>query len=265
MAEYVLQQIENDIAVVTLNRPEKRNALSPELVAELDATLDSLQQDGRIRAVILTGAGKAFCAGADLAYLKQLSAFTEEENLADSQNLARVFRKIYQFPKITVAMINGAALAGGCGLALCCDYRFASTEYARLGFTEVRIGFIPAIVMNFLIRTVTPGVAAHLALSGEILNADQAQEVGLVHRIFPAEALKTKTLKFVNNLLNQNSFSAMMQTKQLLQQLYDLPLSDGIQLASEWNARSRKTPDCQKGLRAFLNKEPIRWREGEEA
>ncbi len=260
MGKYVLLDIRQDVATVTLNRPEKRNALSPELVEELDGILDSLANDSRVKAVVLTGAGKAFCAGADLAYLKQLSQFTDEENLADSLKLAHLFQKIYQLPKLTVAMINGAALAGGCGLALCCDYRLASSEYARLGFTEVRIGFIPAIVMNFLIRTVTPGTAAHLVLSGEVVNAERARELGLVHRVIPARQLHAETMNLVDQLLNQNSFAAMMQTKQLLQQLYDVPLSEGIQLASQWNARSRKTPDCQKGLKAFLNKEQILWR-----
>ncbi len=249
-----------DVIQVTLNRPEKRNALSPELVEELHQTLDDLQENPDIKAVIFTGAGKAFCAGADLAYLKKLSRFSAEENLQDSRRLADLFRRIYEFPKLTLAMVNGPALAGGCGLAICCDYIFADAENARFGFTEVRIGFIPAIVMNFLLRKVAPNTAYDLVLSGRILDASEAQTAGLIQRTFHPDELADATYRFLEKLLSQNSFAAMIQTKRLYQQLLETPLPEGIELASRTNAESRKTEDCQKGLRAFLNKEKIVWR-----
>ena len=191
--------------------------------------------------------------------MQHLSQYSDEENLKDSLNLAGLFEKIYKLPKLTIAMLNGTALAGGCGLALCCDYRLASGR-AKLGFTEVRIGFIPAIVMNFLIRKIDINEAFNMVMSSEIVNAEKAKEIGIVHEIYSDDNLKEKTMEFVEGLLNQNSFFAMVQTKELFQQLLDLPLSKGIKFACEVNAKSRKTKDCLRGLSAFLNKEEIIWR-----
>ena len=258
---FIQSETFDDIRVITLNRPEKRNALSPEMVEELSREIDQIGQDASVKAIILTGAGKAFCAGADLAYLRKLSQYSDEENLADSTRLAELFRKIYQLPKLTVAMINGAALAGGCGLALCCDYLTADRENARLGFTEVRIGFVPAIVMNFLIRKVSLQTAHHLTLSGKILTAEEAHRSGLIHYLFSEKNLPKETRSFAEDMLNRNSFQAMMQTKRLFQQLLDKPLDDGLKLASRVNAQSRKSADCQRGLNAFLSKQKINWRE----
>jgi methylglutaconyl-CoA hydratase len=259
MSEMIISEQYKDIVLLTLSRPEKRNALNPELVDQLHSHLDKLKKDKSVRVIILTGAGKSFCAGADLAYMQRLSQYSDEENLKDSLNLAGLFEKIYRFPKITIAMINGSALAGGCGLALCCDYIFAS-EKAKLGFTEVRIGFIPAIVMNFLIRKIDINKAFKIVISGDIISAEKAKEIGMVHEIYTADNLKKKTMEFGEELLNQNSFFAMVQTKELYQQLLDLPLSKGLKLAGEVNAKSRKTKDCLRGLSAFLNKEQIVWR-----
>ncbi|OPX33442.1 hypothetical protein B1H10_05940 [candidate division KSB1 bacterium 4484_188] len=260
MSDSVLLKRDRDILTIVLNRPEKRNALSPEMVNELHRQIDRVSRDSEIRAVILTGAGKAFCAGADLAYLKQLSTFSEAENLQDSKNLAELFNKIYHLQKLTVAMVTGAALAGGCGLALCCDYIFAASETAKFGFTEVRIGFVPAIVMNFLIRKIAPGTALHLALSGKIFSAEEAKKLGLVEQVFPLNGLRDRTMDFIGTILQQNSFQAMMTTKTLLQDLLEHPLNRGLEIASAVNAKSRQTHDCQQGLKAFLNKEKIEWR-----
>ncbi len=260
MATILKQLIFHDVLQITLNRPEKRNALSPELVEEFHAELDDIQNNPQIKALIITGAGKAFCAGADLAYLKKLSQFSPEENLQDSRRLAELFQRLYQLPRLTIAMVNGPALAGGCGLATCCDYIFADQENARFGFTEVRIGFVPAIVMNFLQRKIAPNHAYELVLSGKIISAAQAQSIGLINQSFPSEELSSGTYQFLDKLLSQNSFSAMMQTKRLYQQLRETTLAEGVELASRTNAVSRQTADCQKGLQAFLNKEKIVWR-----
>jgi len=251
---------QKDIILLTLNRPDKRNALNPELISGLQRAIDEIKEMPNIRAVIFTGAGKAFCAGADLLYLENISRFGDAENLEDSQRLARLFQEIYLLPKLTVAMVNGPALAGGCGLALCCDLICADEEQAKFGFTEVRIGFVPAIVMNFLIRRVNLQDAFYLTVSADILSAGEARAFGMVRHLFDTAQLKSKTLQFVEKYLNQNSFGAMMQTKKLYQELLDLPLADGLDLASRINASSRKSPDCQKGLRNFLDKKPLRWR-----
>ncbi len=262
MINLVHVEISGNVALITLNRPEKRNALSPAMVSGLMTVLDGLEKNTEIKAVILTGEGKAFCAGADLAYLKEMSKFSDSENLEDSQKLADLFYRIFNMAKLTIAMINGPALAGGCGLALCCDYRFADEGKAIFGFTEVRIGFIPAIVMNFLIRRVAPITVQHLAISGDIIPPAAALQKGIVHELFPTSALKQQTFDFVDKLLSQNSFQAMMDTKKLLFSLDQLPLQEGIKQSVQANAHSRKTADCQKGLRAFLAKEPIDWGKG---
>lgn len=261
MEKIVLLKKQKDIYILTLNRPEKRNALSPDLVKALHRKIDEIAKDPHCKVLIITGAGKAFCAGADLAYLQELSHYNNEENLADSRNLADLFLKIYRLPKITIAIVNGPALAGGCGLATCCDYIFADAEKAKLGFTEVRIGFIPAIVMNFLIRRIPMQLARHLIISGEIISASEGQKLGLIHQGFSTGELWERSIEFAENLLSKNSFSAMIKTKELLSKLLDLPLSKGLDLASEVNAISRKSADCQRGLKAFLDKQKIQWQE----
>jgi len=230
------------------------------LVAELHSEILDLKKDDRIKAVILTGAGDAFCAGADLAYLQKISNYSRQENLQDSQTLSELFYQIYQMPRITFAMLNGPALAGGFGLAICCDYIFAASATVKLGFTEVRIGFVPAIVMNFLIRRLSFEKAFHLAISGEIITAENAAKRGLVDQICPPNKMREHTFNFIQKLLEKNSFNAMIQTKKLFQMLLDVPLKDGLKLASEVNVNSRKTEDCRKGLEHFLNKMPLNWR-----
>jgi methylglutaconyl-CoA hydratase len=249
-----------DICVLTINRPEKRNALSPELITDLRSEIEKLKQDDLIKVVILTGVGDAFCAGADLAYLQKLSKYSDAENLRDSTTLSELFYEIYRMPKLTIAMLNGPALAGGCGLALCCDYIFAASEGVKLGFTEVKIGFVPAIVMNFLIRRLSFEKAFHLAISGEIMTAEIAAEKGLIHQLYPSDKLRDHTFNFIEKLLKKNSFNAMIQTKKLFQMLLEVPLKDGLRLASEVNAKSRKTAECKKGLEHFLNKKSLNWR-----
>ncbi len=260
MASLVQKAVDGDVAVLTLNRPEKRNALNPALVQALTTVLKDLAELDHIRAVLITGAGKAFCAGADLAYLKELANYDDQENLEDTRQLARLFQTLYTLPKLTLAVVNGPALAGGCGLATLCDFVMAARETATFGYTEVRIGFIPALVANYLIRRVSPHVARELMMTGRILSAEEAIQVGLVNAVFPVEELLARSRQFVETLLNQNSFSAMMRIKQLTQHLLDLPLEEGLRWAAQENVAARKTADCQRGLAAFLNKEVIRWR-----
>lgn len=261
MNSLVLSEKYKDILVLRLNRPDKRNALNQELVAELKEKIKDLQEDHSIRVMIITGVGDAFCAGADLAYLEKVSQFSEKENLDDSHSLAALFKMIYDMPKLTVAMVNGPAIAGGCGLALTCDYIFADKNRAKIGFSEVRIGFVPAIVMNFLIRKVSPNTAYKLAISAKILSADQALKYDLVDNVFRAEHLQEYTLDFIEKLMSQNSFSAMMHTKSLFHKILDMPMVNGLEIASRVNAQIRKTPDCQKGLHLFLKKQKIVWRD----
>src|SRR6516225_162099 len=178
------------VATITLNRPEKRNAISFELIDDLLRALDEVAKSDAI-VLILTGAGKAFCSGMDLDNLKALLGRTPEENLQDSATMVRLFRSLYEFPKVTIAAVNGPAIAGGTGLALLCDFTLAVPE-TKFGYTEVRIGFVPAIVSTFLLRQVGEKQARDLLLTGRIFGAEEASKLGLINEIVPGENLMTR-------------------------------------------------------------------------
>src|ERR1035438_5851215 len=176
----VALSFDGPIATLTLSRPDKRNAISYELIEELHHALHEVQKS-QACVLILTGAGAAFCSGMDLDNLREITRHTEEENLADSGRMAHMFRTLYDFPKVTIAAVNGAAIAGGCGLATLCDFTLASAE-AKFGYTEVRIGFVPAIVSTFLLRQVGDKRARDLLLTGRVIDAEEALGLGLVNR-----------------------------------------------------------------------------------
>src|ERR1700723_4424 len=201
------------LATITLNRPDKRNAISYELIEDLIRALDEVNNSSA-RVLIMTGAGKAFCSGMDLENLKSLIGRTTEQNIEDSQTMARLFRSLYEFPKITIAAVNGAAIAGGTGLALLCDFTLAAPD-AKFGYTEVRIGFVPAIVATFLLRQVGEKQARDLLLTGRLFGADEAARMGLINEIVPPESLMTRARELAA-LLMENSPSSLRATKQLL-------------------------------------------------
>lgn len=251
-------EIENRVAYITLNRPEKRNALSAELVTELKQAFQEAAQSSEVKVIVLTGKGKAFCAGADLAYLQSLQTNTYEENLADSRHLMELFQQIYTLPKVVIAQVNGHALAGGCGLATVCDFAFSVPE-AKFGYTEVRIGFIPAIVKVFLLRKIGEGRAKELLLSGNLITADEAQDMGLINHVVHAEALESRVREFAESLCTHNSGQSMAYTKQMIAAVQDMSLDEALAYAAEQNAKARASEDCQKGIAAFLNKETPGW------
>src|ERR1700704_4017999 len=176
---------EDAVATITLNRPEKRNAISFELIDDLLRALDEVAKSDAI-VLIVTGAGKAFSSGMDLDNLKSLLGRSPEQNLQDSQTMVQLFRSLYEFPKVTIAAVNGAAIAGGSGLALLCDFTLAVPE-AKFGYTEVRIGFVPAIVSTFLLRQVGEKQARDLLLTGRLFDAEEAARLGLINEIVPSE------------------------------------------------------------------------------
>lgn len=246
------------IATITLNRPEKRNALSAELIQELMAAFQKAELDNTVKAVILKAQGEAFCAGADLAYLKQLQHFSYEENLADSNRLKELFAKIYGFKKVVVAQVQGHALAGGCGLATVCDFIFAVPE-ARFGYTEVKIGFIPALVAIFLIRKLGEQKARNLLLSGELISAEKALELGLITRLVEAAQLEAAVNTFTRQLIESTSAQSLALTKELIARVQDLPLAEALDHAATMNAKARATEDCKRGISAFLAKQELKW------
>ena len=230
--------IDQRIGFITLNRPEKRNALSRELIGALWDALDQADKDPHVKVVVLRARGEAFCAGADLAYLQQLQGFSYEENLEDSRFLKQLFEKIVGLSKVVIAQVQGHALAGGCGLATVCDFIFSAPE-AKFGYTEVKIGFIPALVMVFLTRKIGEQRARAMLLSGEWISAAQAHEWGLLHHVVPFAELPTAVETFARKLITNNSGDSMRLTKKLLAEVPSLPLPDALEVAAAANARAR--------------------------
>jgi methylglutaconyl-CoA hydratase len=254
----VIYSVKDRIGYITLNRPDKRNALSHELVSELMKIFSKAEVDPNVKVVVLNANGEAFCAGADLAYLQQLQNFSFEENLADSNHLKDLFLKIYSLKKVVIAQVQGHALAGGCGLATVCDFAFAVPE-AKFGYTEVKIGFIPALVSVFLVRKIGEQKARHLLLTGEIIKAQEALNRGLITAVVGQNDLESTVYQFAQTLINSNSEQSMQLTKQLIQDVPTLPLKEALDMAATMNAHARATEDCKKGISAFLNKQELRW------
>jgi len=247
---------EGGLATITLNRPEKRNAISFELIDDLLRALDDLAKSGAI-VLIITGAGKAFCSGLDLEDLKGLLGRTPKQNLEDSEKMVQLFRAIYEFPIATIAAVNGAAIAGGSGIALLCDFTLAVPE-AKFGYTEVRIGFVPAIVSTFLLRQVGEKQARDLLLTGRIFGAEEAASIGLVNEIVPAESLMTRA-RALAALLMENSPSSLRATKQLLTAHARTELDSQLDTAARENAAIRTTADFREGISSFLEKRKPVW------
>ncbi len=255
----LIYEVSKRCASITLNRPEKRNALDDVMVRELTSTFQSAGRDPNVKVITLTGKGTTFCAGADLEYLGRIQKYDLEQNRADSQQLVNLFRLIYELRKPVIAVVNGPALAGGCGLASVCDFVIASSEQARFGYTEVRIGFIPAVVMIFLIKRVGEGKARELVLRANIIGADEAKNIGLVNAVVPEKELHAATDALINELLIQNSLMSMGLCKEMLSKLGGLNLMDALDYAANMNAAARMTAECKQGIKAFLNKDKIEW------
>jgi methylglutaconyl-CoA hydratase len=246
------------IARLTINRPEKRNALSPELVEALHEAFTRAGKDDSVKVVILAARGEAFCAGADLAYLKQLQQFTFEENLADSRNLMNLFKLIYTLPKVVITQVEGHALAGGSGLVTVCDFVYAVPE-AKFGYTEVKIGFIPALVSVFMIRKVGEGKTRELLLSGKLITADEARGYGMITAVVSKSEIVKEVDAKARDLVTSASAQSLAATKMLINQVQGMTLTEALELAAEENAKARATDDCRKGIDAFLQKKDISW------
>jgi len=244
------------IGLLTLNRPDKRNAISYELIADLEKALETAAKSSS-EVLIITGAGKAFSSGMDLENLKSLVGRTPEENLQDSRTMARLFRSIYDFPKPTIAAVNGPAIAGGTGIATICDFTLATHE-AKFGYTEVRIGFVPASVSNFLVRQVGEKHARDLLLTGRIFSADEGLRLGLVNEILDPDRLLPRAYELARTLM-ENSPASLRATKQLLSETVNEELDRRLETAIEENARIRQTPDFREGISAFLEKRKPHW------
>jgi methylglutaconyl-CoA hydratase len=255
----VLLERRGAIGVLTLNRPEVRNALSPTLLERVNARLTELEADSSVRVIVLTGAGSAFCAGADLQNLRALSTASAEDNKRDSSLLAGVLRRLYQYPKPVIAAVNGAAVAGGAGLATACDFVIAA-EHATFGYTEVKLGFVAAIVSVFLLRAIGEKHAKELLLTGKLVTALEAHRMGLVNEITSSDTVLERSLDIALEIA-RNSRTALETTKELLSLLPGMGLDEALRHAVGVNAWTRGTDDLREGVAAFLEKREPDWRE----
>lgn len=254
----VLYSVDERIATLTINRPEKRNALNPELVSQLTAAFKTAEQDNDVKIIILRATGETFSAGADLAYLQQLSQNTYAENLTDSENLKDLFSTIYYLSKVVIAQVEGHAIAGGCGLATVCDIIFSVPE-ASFGYTEVKLGFVPAIVSCFLLRKTSETIAKKILLTGRLFTAQEALDYGLITFIADKQDISIDVHNFALSLCHETSGNSLMVTKQLIGQITNPDLDRSLSEAVKINARVRETEDFKKGVAAFISKEKINW------
>jgi methylglutaconyl-CoA hydratase len=252
MSDVLLQALEGGVATLTLNRPDKRNALNAELVEALTQALAETSADDRVRVVVLRGAGKDFCAGADLAELERVAEMGYDDSVADASRLGAVFSAMRSHRCPIVAVVQGRALAGGCGLASACDLVLAD-EASEFGYPEVYLGFVPAMVMAILRRKVGEGQAFDLVATGDRISATRAQELGLVQRVFASADVEAQVGAYVNALAAKPA-SALRLSKSLLYELDALDFDAGIARGAEVNAEARATPECRAGVRAFLER-----------
>jgi methylglutaconyl-CoA hydratase len=239
----------NRIARITLNRPEKRNAIDGLLIEELQIALSASQE---ARVILLSGAGKDFCSGADLASLQKIREAGVLENMEDARKLADLFRAMRKHPRPIVAAVTGRALAGGCGLATACDLVLA-TESAQFGYPEVNIGFVPAMVMAILRRSVSEKKAFELIAAGEVISAVAARDAGLINRVYADAEFTTEVEKFVLQL-SAKSASALALSKGLLYQIHHMSFDDALESGVQMNGIARMTADCRAGIDRFLSK-----------
>jgi methylglutaconyl-CoA hydratase len=252
MSDRVQVTLDGGVLTGTLNRPDKKNAIDAPMIDALAALLDRADLDGAVRVVAIRGAGKDFCAGMDLQELLQSADHSAEQNRAAAMRLGGLFVRMRNLPKPVVAIVTGRALAGGCGLATACDLVVAA-ESAQFGYPEVQRGFVPALVMNMLRRTVGEKIAFDLAATGRVLSAREAERVGLVSRVWPDATFEEQARQLLRSL-ESFSASALALTKQQFYRLDGVGFEDGVRLSADVNAVSRTTPDFRTAIAAFLKK-----------
>jgi methylglutaconyl-CoA hydratase len=244
------------VVTLALNRPEKRNALTPHMMDEFLHALDRIEACS-CGVMVLTGMGEAFCSGMDLDHLKSLASRTAADHVQDSGLIARMMRRLYDFPKLTIAAVNGAAIAGGAGLAAVCDFAFAVPE-AKFGYTEVRIGFVPAIVSAFLVSQIGERKAKDLLLTGRIFKAAEALQLGLLNGVLEQRDLMPHVEGLANTLL-ANSPGSLLSTKKLLSAYANARLDFELKLGVRENATIRTEPDFVEGISSFLEGRKPEW------
>lgn len=256
--KYLEYETKERVTYITLNRPEKRNAFNQILVEELKQAFSKAELDSETKIVILKANGKVFSAGADLSYLQSLQDFSFEENLEDSKNLKDLYQHIYSFKKVVIAQVEGHAIAGGCGLATVCDFTFAVPN-VKFGYTEVKIGFVPAIVMVFLLKKIGELKTKDLLLTGKLISSEEAKDISLINNVFAKENIEKEVFDFAQKLCKETSSESLEITKKMIADIQKMNYKEAFDFAAEMNAKSRSSEDCKKGISSFLNKNKIVW------
>ena len=259
--ELVHYESRKPAVVLTLNRPDRRNALNRDLIFALTEAFGRARDDAAVRCVILTGAGNAFCAGMDLAELQESLTVGKGQQTPvwdDALRLAKLYDLMYTLPKPTIAAVNGAAVAGGAGLVSACDLAVAVPE-ARFGYPEVRRGLVAAMVMPHLLRHVGERMARYLLLTGELIDAEEACRVGFINAVAPADQLLTRASSWAHSLA-EGGPNALTRTKELLQLFSRQAV--GLEEAAKASAAPRLSEECKQGLEAFFSKRPAPWAPG---
>lgn len=258
-AETIEVSFDADLATVTLNRPEVHNAFNAQLIADLTRAFRSLSREAAVRAIVLTGAGKSFCAGADVNWMRESLDLTAQENTEDALRMSDMFAAIAEAPQAVIGRVHGAALGGGMGLIAVCDIVVAA-DTTRFGFTEGRLGIIPAVISRFVVPKIGPSWAGRLFLTAERFGADRAREIGLVHDVVPEEELDA-TIAGVVEAVRASGPNAVREAKALITGLLQRPPGERREFTAETIAAVRTSPEGQEGLKAFLEKRNPRWQE----
>lgn len=258
MKDLVDYETINRIAYITLNRPEKKNALNPQLVKMLSNAVAKAGCDDQVKVVVIKAAGDVFSAGADLEYLQLLQNNSSQDNFEDTIALKELFYSVYTLPKLVIAQVEGHAIAGGCGLASVCDLIFSVPE-AKFGYTEVKIGFLPALVACFLVRKLGDGRTRELLLSGDLIDSETAYSYGLINFISDKNEIAALVTEYAERLARSVSGQSVALTKQLINNAQSQSLENSLDEAVRLNVQARSSEECKRGIAAFLNKQKLEW------
>jgi methylglutaconyl-CoA hydratase len=255
--ETIIYEIKNNVATISLNRPQIHNAFNKKMIEELSDAFKNVAEDSKVRVVILTGKGKSFCAGADLNWMREIINYSFEENLKESNQIAELLYYIYSLPKPTIARINGTTIGGGTGLMAVCDIVVASKN-AMFGLSEVKLGLIPAVISPYVIKRIGETNARQYFLTGERLTAEDALKIGLVNKIVSDEELNVEIEKIVNQLITSGPV-AIAKCKELLNNIPKMSLEEAKTYTAKMIADLRISEEGQEGMSAFLEKRKPKW------
>tara|TARA_B100001540_G_C15721270_1_gene603186 strand:- start:407 stop:1180 length:774 start_codon:yes stop_codon:yes gene_type:complete len=256
--KYIEYNCKNRVGYISFLRKEKRNAINNQFINEFNQAFILAEKDNKCKIIVLQNIGNVFCSGADLKYLEDIRIKTEDENIQDSKQLQKLFDNIYNSQKITISKIKGHAIAGGCGIISCTDFNYCTPD-SKFGFTEVKIGFIPAIVSLYSIEKIGFSNTKKMFLSGEIINSEKAKRLGMIDRIIEESKIDEEVNTITEEFCKTLSKTSISEIKKMLQIIQKNNLKDYKNLVVKLNAKSRKTDDFKRGVDAFLNKKSIKW------